>query len=245
MSKKLLNALGITAILGIVGFLAYNHFSSNHKSNLIGDAKKTSSGSIGTKRFNYKNWDKNRPASCNKDFNCKSFLNNLDGLLEYYNSKDTVKYLYLSEGDGVFKYDEKGNLWFFSIVKGQWIRQLVPSSYNINPNVVSSSNVSLKQLEYAKKMCDAVVVTDYSTLRQKLDFNNNGCVKPIKQTKPSKGGGGGGNTLKNEVQCAMKCSSISGGQQYVDCMTKCAINSGNTNISIYKSAIGTSQYNWS
>ncbi|MFZ4600735.1 MAG: hypothetical protein ACOYNN_18995, partial [Terrimicrobiaceae bacterium] len=221
--------------LGAIGYLAYKHFKKSDKRN----ATANSSGSIGTKRFNYKNWDKNRPASCNKDFNCKSFLNYLDGLMEYYNTNDSTKSLYFSEGYGVFMYDISNNLWFFSIIKGQWIRQLVPSTYYINPNVVSSSKVSSQQLGYAKKMCDAVVVTD-SSLRQKLDFNSNGCVTKIKPTKPTKQGVGGGGGVA--FKCAMACSSISSGQQYVDCMTKCAMNSGDKNIATYKSAIGTSQY---
>lgn len=236
MNKKALKILGITALLGAIGYLAYKHFKKSDKRN----ATANSSGSIGTKRFNYKKWDKNRPVSCNKDFNCKSFLNYLDGLMEYYNTNDSTKSLYFSEGYGVFKYDVSNNLWFFSIIRGQWIRQLVPSTYYINPNVVSSSKVSSQQLGYAKKMCDAVVVTD-SSLRQKLDFNSNGCVTKIKPPKPSKGSGGGGG--KSTLSCAMSCASISDGQRYVDCMFRCAQSMGLGNISTYKSAIGTSQYN--
>jgi hypothetical protein len=79
-----------------------------------------------------------------------------------------------------------------------------------------------------------------------LDFNSNGCVTPISTkptTKPTTQGGGGGGVAN--FKCAMACVGISGGQQYVDCMTKCAMGSGggSTNISIYKSAIGISQYN--
>jgi len=260
MSKKALKVLGITALLGLIGFFAYKHFkkidnvplpNSNENptpenpirtgsSGSIGTGQYASSGSIGTSQYDIT--DKNRQATCNKDFNCKSFLNNLNGVMEYYNTNDSTKSLYFSEGYGVFMYDEGNNLWFFSIIKGEWVRQLVPSTYYINPNVVRSQIVSSQELGYAKKMCDAVVVTD-SYLRQKLDFNNNGCVTPIKQTKPSKGSGGVAD-LKNDVQCALRCSGISSGQQYVDCMNKCAMNSGNANTAIYKSAIGTSQYNW-
>lgn len=211
--------------------------TSTGSSGSIGTGQYASSGSIGTRQYN--TIDENRQSSCDKDFNCKSFLNSLNGLMDYYNTDDSTKRVFFNEGYGVFMYDETNKLWFFSIIKGVWIRQLVPSTYRINPNVLSGHRVSLQQLKYAKQLCDAVVITD-SNLKQKLEFNNNGCVTKIKK-KPIKIGGGGG---KYTLRCAMNCITISDGYGYVDCMNRCASSMGIGNISIYKSAIGTSQYNW-
>jgi hypothetical protein len=74
-----------------------------------------------------------------------------------------------------------------------------------------------------------------------IDFNFNQCVRKIAPIKQAPTKNTGGNSIGQQVQCAMKCSMISDGVQLSLCMQQCLKSS---NVAIYKSAIGTSQYNW-
>lgn len=235
MNNKVLKIFGITAILGLVGFLSYKYIKSiqqpseedtdtsstpkvsgsigkSNYSGSIGTGKY--SGSIGTGKYDY--LDKKRSKSCINDVLCNSFSNHLS----VFSSQSKYGY-------GIFMYDILNNLYFFTVKNGVWVYQLVPSYYEIEPSLIDTFIIK-DHLKYAKKGCNGIVYSNGN-----LVFN---CKKEkVKRSSGSSSGGGGFGGGRWE------CLWLSG-YQYEECLRKVASKLG-TNLASYKSAIGTSQYN--
>jgi hypothetical protein len=250
-SKKITATVVILSLITLGGYYFWLKSKNNETTSNTSTTSQTNnssssgSGNIGTKKYTYKDWDRDRPNACNKDSKCKSFLDYLDGLMQQFNSygsNSDFKY-----GYGIYMYDEENNLWFFSLRNVKpitWMRQLVPPNYNLPNDITITPKewkvVTTKELSYVKKMCDAVITTDFYGV-QSIDFNNNGCVykiaKPVATTSNPYSTAAITNNIKKEVECAIKCSMIADGQQYIDCMKKCGGNSSG-NVAIYKHGIG-------